>query len=127
MVVPGMINLDFADVRSATSEMGKAMMGSGEASGERRAIEAAEQAINNPLLDDVSMKGARSVSINISGGHDLTLFEIEEACNRINDEVDPDATIIFGSTYDDSLEGVMRVTVVATGIEAEVNQFQHRK
>jgi len=122
MVVPGMINLDFADVRSATSEMGKAMMGSGEASGERRAIEAAEQAINNPLLDDVSMKGARSVIINISGGHDLTLFEIEEACNRINDEVDPDATIIFGSTYDDSLEGVMRVTVVATGIEAEVNR-----
>ncbi len=122
MVVPGMINLDFADVRSATSEMGKAMMGTGEATGERRAIEAAEQAINNPLLDDVSMKGARSVIINIAGGHDLTLFEIEEACNRINDEVDPDATIIFGSTYDDSLEGIMRVTVVATGIEAEVNR-----
>lgn len=122
MVVPGMINLDFADVRSATSEMGKAMMGTGEATGERRAIEAAEKAINNPLLDDVSMKGARSVIINITGGHDLTLFEIEEACNRINDEVDPDATIIFGSTYDDSLEGTMRVTVVATGIEAEMNR-----
>jgi cell division protein FtsZ len=122
MVVPGMINLDFADVRSATSEMGKAMMGTGEATGERRAIEAAEQAINNPLLDDVSMKGARSVIINIAGGHDLTLFEIEEACNRINDEVDPDATIIFGSTYDDSLEGSMRITVVATGIEAEINR-----
>lgn len=122
MVVPGMINLDFADVRSATSEMGKAMMGTGEASGDRRAIEAAEQAINNPLLDDVSMKGARSVIINITGGHDLTLFEIEEACNRINDEVDPDATIIFGSTYDDSLEGTMRVTVVATGIEVEINR-----
>ena len=122
MVVPGMINLDFADVRSATSEMGKAMMGTGEATGERRAIEAAEQAINNPLLDDISMKGARSVIINISGGHDLTLFEIEEACNRINDEVDPNATIIFGSTFDDSLEGSMRVTVVATGIEAEVNR-----
>ena len=122
MVVPGMINLDFADVRSATSEMGKAMMGTGEATGDRRAIEAAEQAINNPLLDDVSMKGARSVIINITGGHDLTLFEIEEACNRINDEVDPDATIIFGSTYDDSLEGTMRVTVVATGIEAEMNR-----
>lgn len=122
MVVPGMINLDFADVRSATSEMGKAMMGTGEATGERRAIEAAEQAINNPLLDDVSMKGARSVIINIAGGHDLTLFEIEEACNRINDEVDPDATIIFGSTYDDSLEGSMRITVVATGIEAEMNR-----
>jgi cell division protein FtsZ len=122
MVVPGMINLDFADVRSATSEMGKAMMGTGEASGDRRAIEAAEQAINNPLLDDVSMKGARSVIINIAGGHDLTLFEIEEACNRINDEVDPDATIIFGSTHDDSLEGSMRITVVATGIEAEINR-----
>jgi cell division protein FtsZ len=124
MVVPGMINLDFADVRSATSEMGKAMMGTGEATGERRAIEAAEQAINNPLLDDVSMKGARSVIINITGGHDLTLFEIEEACNRINDEVDPDATIIFGSTYDDSLDGTMRVTVVATGIEAEIGRRQ---
>ena len=122
MVVPGMINLDFADIRSATSAMGKAMMGTGQASGDRRAIEAAEQAINNPLLDDVSMKGARSVIINITGGHDLTLFEIEEACNRINDEVDPDATIIFGSTYDDSLEGVMRITVVATGIEAEMNR-----
>ena len=122
MVVPGMINLDFADIRSATSEMGKAMMGTGEASGDRRAIEAAEQAINNPLLDDVSMKGAHSVIINITGGHDLTLFEIEEACNRINDEVDPDATIIFGSTYDDSLEGIMRITVVATGIEAELNR-----
>lgn len=122
MVVPGMINLDFADVRSSMSEMGKAMMGTGEASGERRAIEAAEQAINNPLLDDVSMKGARSVIINITGGHDLTLFEIEEACNRINDEVDPDATIIFGSTYDDSLEGSMRITVVATGIDAEINR-----
>jgi len=122
MVVPGMINLDFADVRSAMSEMGKAMMGTGEASGDRRAIEAAEQAINNPLLDDVSMKGASSVIINITGGHDLTLFEIEEACNRINDEVDPDATIIFGSTYDDSLDGSMRITVVATGIDAEINR-----
>lgn len=122
MVVPGMINLDFADIRSATSEMGKAMMGTGEATGEKRAVEAAEKAINNPLLDDVSMKGARSVIINITGGHDLTLFEIEEACNRINDEVDPDATIIFGSTYDDSLEGTMRITVVATGIEAELNR-----
>jgi len=122
MVVPGMINLDFADVRSATSEMGKAMMGTGEATGERRAIEAAEQAINNPLLDDVSMKGARSVIINISGGHDMTLFEIEEASNRITDEVDPDATIIFGSTFDDSLDGSIRVTVVATGIDAEINR-----
>ena len=122
MVVPGMINLDFADVRSATSEMGKAMMGTGEATGERRAIEAAEQAINNPLLDDISMKGARSVIINVAGGHDMTLFEIEEASNRITDEVDPDATIIFGSTFDDSLEGTLRITVVATGIEAEINR-----
>ena len=122
MVVPGMINLDFADVRSATSEMGKAMMGTGEATGDRRAIEAAEQAINNPLLDDVSMKGARSVIINVAGGHDITLFEIEEASNRITQEVDPDATIIFGSTLDDSLEGTMRITVVATGIDAEMNR-----
>jgi len=122
MVVPGMINLDFADIRSATSEMGKAMMGTGEATGERRAIEAAEQAISNPLLDDVSMKGARSVLINVCGGNDLTLFEIEEASNRITEEVDPDATIIFGTSFDDSMEGTMRVTVVATGMEAEINR-----
>jgi cell division protein FtsZ len=119
MVMPGLINLDFADIRSAMSEMGKAMMGTGEATGERRAIEAAESAINNPLLDDVSMKGARGVIINVTGGMDMTLFEVDEACNRIRDEVDPNANIIFGSTFDPSLDGVMRVSVVATGIEAE--------
>lgn len=117
MVMPGLINLDFADIRSAMLEMGKAMMGTGEAEGERRAIDAAEAAINNPLLDDVSMKGARGVIINVTGGHDMTLFEVDEACNRIRDEVDPNANIIFGSTFDDKLEGQMRVSVVATGID----------
>ncbi|HYG87620.1 MAG TPA: cell division protein FtsZ [Azospirillum sp.] len=118
MVMPGLINLDFADIRSVMTEMGKAMMGTGEAMGERRAIEAAEAAISNPLLDDVSMKGARGVLINITGGYDMTLFEVDEAANRIRDEVDPDANIIFGSTFDSSLEGTMRVSVVATGIDA---------
>ncbi|MCB1537709.1 MAG: cell division protein FtsZ [Rhodospirillales bacterium] len=119
MVMPGLINLDFADVRSAMMEMGKAMMGTGEATGERRAVEAAERAINNPLLDDISMKGAKGVIINITGGYDMTLFEVDEACNRIRDEVDADANIIFGSTFDEGLEGVMRVTVLATGIDTE--------
>jgi cell division protein FtsZ len=119
MVMPGLINLDFADIRSVMTEMGKAMMGTGEASGERRAIDAAEAAISNPLLDDVSMKGARGVLINITGGLDMTLFEVDEAANRIRDEVDPDANIIFGSTFDQELDGCMRVSVVATGIEAE--------
>jgi len=119
MVMPGLINLDFADIRTVMSEMGKAMMGTGEASGERRAIEAAEAAIANPLLDDVSMKGARGVLINITGGPDMTLFEVDEAANRIREEVDTNAHIIFGSTYDQSLEGVMRVSIVSTGIEAE--------
>lgn len=119
MMMPGLINLDFADIRSVMSEMGKAMMGTGEASGEGRSIAAAEAAISNPLLDDVSMKGARGVLINITGGMDMTLFEVDEAANRIRDEVDPDANIIFGSTFDERLEGVMRVSVVATGIEAE--------
>ncbi|MGF7172955.1 cell division protein FtsZ [Azospirillum doebereinerae] len=118
MVMPGLINLDFADIRSVMTEMGKAMMGTGEAAGERRAIEAAEAAISNPLLDDVSMKGARGVLINITGGYDMTLFEVDEAANRVRDEVDPDANIIFGSTFDASLDGVMRVSVVATGIDA---------
>jgi len=122
MVMPGLINLDFADIRSAMLEMGKAMMGTGEADGERRAIEAAESAINNPLLDDVSMKGARGVIINVTGGMDMTLFEVDEACNRIRDEVDPEANIIFGSTFDEQLEGLMRVSVVATGIEAEAHR-----
>lgn len=119
MVMPGLINLDFADIRSAMLEMGKAMMGTGEAEGERRAIEAAEAAISNPLLDDVSMKGAHGVIINVTGGSDMTLFEVDEACNRIREEVDPNANIIFGSTFDEKLEGRMRVSVVATGIEAE--------
>ncbi len=122
MVVPGLINLDFADIRSVMTEMGKAMMGTGEASGENRAREAAEAAISNPLLDDVSMKGAKGVLINITGGPDLTLYEVDEAANRIGDEVDDNANIIFGSTLDPSLEGCMRVSVVATGIDAELAQ-----
>ena len=119
MVMPGLINLDFADVRTVMDEMGKAMMGTGEADGENRAIEAAERAISNPLLDDVSLKGARGVLINITGGMDLTLYELDEAANRIRDEVDPDANIIVGSTFDEQMEGRMRVSVVATGIEGE--------
>jgi cell division protein FtsZ len=119
MVMPGLINLDFADVRSVMAEMGKAMMGTGEAEGDGRALEAAQKAISNPLLDDVSMKGAKGVLINITGGLDLTLFEVDEAANRIRDEVDPDAKIIFGSSLDETLNGRMRVSVVATGIDAE--------
>ncbi|WP_114394599.1 cell division protein FtsZ [Oleisolibacter albus] len=117
MVMPGLINLDFADIRTVMTEMGKAMMGTGEATGERRAIDAAEAAISNPLLDDISMKGARGVLINITGGYDMTLFEVDEAANRIRDEVDPEANIIFGSTFDESMDGKMRVSVVATGID----------
>jgi cell division protein FtsZ len=119
MVKPGLINLDFADIRAVMSEMGKAMMGTGEAEGDRRAIDAAEAAISNPLLEDVSMKGARGVLINITGGLDMTLFEVDEAANRIREEVDPEANIIFGSTFDEHLEGRMRISVVATGIEAD--------
>ncbi len=119
MVRPGLINLDFADIRTAMMEMGKAMMGTGEGTGDKRAVQAAEAAINNPLLDDISMKGAHGVIINVTGGYDMTLFEVDEACNRIRDEVDPDANIIFGATFDESLEGVMRVSIVATGIEKE--------
>jgi cell division protein FtsZ len=119
MVMPGLINLDFADIRTVMSEMGKAMMGTGEAEGDRRAIDAAEAAISNPLLEDVSMKGARGILINITGGSDMTLFEVDEAANRIREEVDPDANIIFGSTFDDNLSGKMRISVVATGIDAE--------
>ncbi len=117
MIRPGIINLDFADVRSVMDEMGKAMMGTGEASGEDRAIQAAEKAIANPLLDEISLRGARGVLINITGSHDLTLFELDEAANRIREEVDADAHIIVGSTLDPSLEGIMRVSVVATGID----------
>ena len=119
MVMPGLINLDFADIRTVMAEMGKAMMGNGEAEGERRAIEAAEAAIANPLLDDISMQGARGVLINITGGLDMTLFEVDEAANRIRDEVDSEANIIFGSTFDENMDGRMRVSVVATGIEVE--------
>ena len=122
MVMPGQINLDFADIRTVMAEMGKAMMGTGEAEGERRAIEAAEAAISNPLLDEVSMRGARGVLINVTGGSDVTLFEIDAAANRIREEVDPEANIIFGSTYDDSLQGGLRVSVVATGIETEAER-----
>ncbi|MEL7300172.1 MAG: cell division protein FtsZ [Pseudomonadota bacterium] len=118
MVKPGLINLDFADVRSVMDEMGKAMMGTGEAEGEDRAIQAAEKAIANPLLDEISLKGANGVLINITGGYDLTLFELDEAANRIREEVDPDANIIVGSTLDTAMEGMMRVSVVATGIDA---------
>ncbi len=118
MVRPGIINLDFADVRSVMDEMGKAMMGTGEASGEDRAIQAAEKAIANPLLDEISLKGARGVLINITGNHDLTLFELDEAANRIREEVDQDANIIVGSTLDTGMDGEMRVSVVATGIDA---------
>ena len=125
MVMPGLINLDFADIRAVMSEMGKAMMGTGEATGDNRAIAAAEAAISNPLLDEISMKGARGVLINITGGMDMTLFEVDEAANRIRDEVDPDANIIFGSTFDQSLEGKIRISVVATGIDAQ-SQTQPR-
>jgi cell division protein FtsZ len=119
MVMPGLINLDFADVRTVMDEMGKAMMGTGEATGDNRAIESAEAAISNPLLDEVSMKGARGVLINITGGMDLTLFEVDEAANRIRAEVDSEANIIVGSTFNEELDGSMRVSVVATGIAAE--------
>lgn len=118
MVRPGLINLDFADVRSVMDEMGKAMMGTGEGEGEDRAIQAAEKAIANPLLDEISLSGAKGVLINITGGYDLTLFELDEAANRIREEVSPDANIIVGSTLDTEMNGVMRVSVVATGIDA---------
>ena len=118
IVKPGLVNLDFADIRTVMSEMGKAMMGTGEATGDQRALQASEAAISNPLLDDVSLKGARAVLVNITGGPDLSLFEVDEAMNRIRDEVDSDANIIFGSTFSDSMEGKMRVSVVATGIDS---------
>ena len=118
MVRPGLINLDFADVRAVMDEMGKAMMGTGEASGEDRAVQAAEKAIANPLLDEISLHGAKGVLINITGGYDLTLFELDEAANIIREKVDPDANIIVGSTLDTSMEGMIRVSVVATGIDA---------
>ena len=122
MVMPGLINLDFADVRSVMSEMGKAMMGTGEAEGDNRAIEAAEKAISNPLLDGVSMKGAKGVIISITGGEDMRLMEVDEAASHIKELVDPDANIIWGSAFNNDLGGKIRVSVVATGIEAEVGQ-----
>ncbi len=118
MVRPGLINLDFADVRAVMDEMGKAMMGTGEAEGQDRAVQAAEKAIANPLLDEISLEGARGVLINITGGYDLTLFELDEAANKIREKVDPEANIIVGSTLDTGMEGKMRVSVVATGIDA---------
>ena len=117
MVKEGLINLDFADVRAVMREMGKAMMGTGEASGDKRALRSAEAAICNPLIDDVSMRGARGLLISITGGKDLTLYEVDEAATRIREEVDPDANIIVGATFDESLEGIIRVSVVATGVD----------
>ncbi len=122
IVRPGDVNLDFNDLKTTMTQMGKAMMGTGEATGDRRAVMAAEAAINNPLLDDVTMKGAKGLIINITGGRDVTLFEIDEACNRIKEEVDPEANIIFGTSFDGDLNGVMRVTVIATGIETEAER-----
>jgi cell division protein FtsZ len=124
MVKEGLINLDFADVRAVMREMGKAMMGTGEAAGEKRALTAAEAAIANPLIDDASMKGARGLLISITGGKDLTLYEVDEAATRIRGEVDADANIIVGATFDESLEGIIRVSVVATGIDHAAIQAQ---
>jgi cell division protein FtsZ len=120
---PGLINLDFADIHAVMNEKGKAMMGTGEAEGENRAVKASEAAISNPLLDHSSMKGARGVLINITGGMDMTLFEVDEAANRIKEEVDPNANIIFGSAFDVDLEGKLRVSVVATGIDAKTQKI----
>jgi len=120
MVQPGMINLDFSDIKTVMSEMGKAMMGTGEASGEGRAVAAAEAAIANPLIDDVSLKGAKGLIINITGGKDITLYEVDEAANRIKQEIDEEANIIYGTTCDDRLDGLVRVSIVATGIDSKV-------
>ncbi|MEJ0016299.1 MAG: cell division protein FtsZ [Acetobacteraceae bacterium] len=125
MMAPGLVNLDFADIRTVMAEMGKAMMGTGEAEGENRAIRAAEAAISNPLLEDTSMAGARGLLINITGGDDLTLFEVDQAANRIREEVDEEANIIFGSAIDESLTGRIRVSVVATGIDSPAQQIEH--
>ena len=119
MVLPGLINLDFADVRTVMTEMGKAMMGTGEATGEDRALVASQNAIANPLLDEVSLKGARAVLVNVTGGEDMTLLEVDEAANAISDQVDPEANIIFGAAFDPSLDGKIRVSVVATGMDGQ--------
>ena len=126
MVQPGMINLDFSDIKTVMSEMGKAMMGTGEAQGEGRAIAAAEAAIANPLIDDVSLKGAKGLIINITGGKDITLYEVDEAANRIKQEIDDNANIIYGTTCDDRLEGLVRVSIVATGIDANTNIVENQ-
>ncbi len=126
MVAPGLVNLDFADIRTVMAEMGKAMMGTGEAEGENRAIRAAEAAISNPLLEDTSMAGARGLLINITGGEDMTLYEVDQAANRIREEVAEDANIIFGSAIDDGLSGRVRVSVVATGIDTPAPSEQAR-
>jgi cell division protein FtsZ len=126
MVAPGMVNLDFADIRTVMAEMGKAMMGTGEADGDNRAIRAAEAAISNPLLEDTCMAGARGLLINITGGEDMTLFEVDQAANRIREEVDEDANIIFGSAVDENLNGKVRVSVVATGIESAEQKIAER-
>jgi len=120
MMAPGLVNLDFADIRTVMAEMGKAMMGTGEADGDNRAIRAAEAAISNPLLEDTNMAGARGLLINITGGEDMTLFEVDQAANRVRDEVSEDANIIFGSAIDENLAGKVRVSVVATGIDMAV-------
>jgi cell division protein FtsZ len=131
MVLPGLINLDFADVRTVMTEMGKAMMGTGEASGEGRALMAAENAIQNPLLDEVTLKGAKAVLVNITGGDDMTLLEVDEAANAISGQVDPEANIIFGAAFDPSLDGMVRVSVVATGMDgasiAAIDTLQPRR
>ena len=124
MVVPGLVNLDFADIRTVMSEMGKAMMGTGEAEGDNRSVRAAEAAISNPLLEDTNMAGARGLLINITGGEDMTLFEVDQAANRIREEVDEEANIIFGSAIDSSLNGRIRVSVVATGIDSAAIEYR---
>ncbi len=126
MVAPGLVNLDFADIRTVMAEMGKAMMGTGEADGDNRAIRAAEAAISNPLLEDTSMAGARGLLINITGGEDMTLFEVDQAANRIREEVDEEANIIFGSAIDETLIGKIRVSVVATGIDTPLQRSAER-
>ena len=127
MVLPGLINLDFADVRTVMTEMGKAMMGTGEASGEDRALVASQNAIANPLLDEVSLKGARAVLVNVTGGMDMTLLEVDEAANAISDQVDPEANIIFGAAFDPSLDGKIRVSVVATGMDGQsIAAIEHK-
>jgi cell division protein FtsZ len=126
MMAPGLVNLDFADIRTVMAEMGKAMMGTGEAEGDNRAIRAAEAAISNPLLEDTSMNGARGLLINITGGDDLTLFEVDQAANRIREEVDEEANIIFGSAIDEALQGRIRVSVVATGIDSPAQAERER-